>query len=72
MPEMRADHLAWCKGRALEYVDDGDLEGALASLASDLRKHPQTKPSAEITFLGVPHVLAGDGRGLRHFIEGFN
>jgi len=35
----RKEHLAWCKQRALEYVDMGDLEGAFGSLTSDLARN---------------------------------
>jgi hypothetical protein len=38
----RDEHLAWCKRRALEYVDTGDLTHAVASMASDLKTHPDT------------------------------
>ena len=38
----RDEHLAWCKRRALEYVDAGDLTHAVASMASDLKTHPDT------------------------------
>lgn len=38
----RDEHLAWCKERALEYVDRGELSNAVASMLSDLRKHPET------------------------------
>ena len=44
----RADHLAWCKSRALKYVDAGDLNQAYASMVSDLGKHPQTEDHAAI------------------------
>ena len=36
----RAEHLAWAKQRALEYVDRGELQQALDSIISDTRKHP--------------------------------
>ena len=38
----RDEHLAWCKRRALEYVGAGDLRQAVASMASDLKTHPDT------------------------------
>jgi hypothetical protein len=38
----KAAHLQWCKQRALEHVDAGDLGGAIASMQSDLAKHPET------------------------------
>ena len=34
----RAEHLAWCKTRALAYVDNGDCASAVVSLLSDLGK----------------------------------
>jgi hypothetical protein len=42
MTVTRDEHLAWCKKRALEYVDAGDLTNAVASMGSDLKKHPDT------------------------------
>lgn len=47
----RADHIAWCQRRALDFVDIGDLAQALASLQSDLRKHPNTA--------GHPAIVSG-------------
>ena len=38
----REDHIRWCKDRALEYVKLGDLDNAIASMQSDLTKHPET------------------------------
>jgi hypothetical protein len=38
----RSEHLQWCKARAIEYVDLNELKYAIASMASDLCKHPQT------------------------------
>lgn len=36
------EHIDWCKKRALEYVDDGDLTNAYASFMSDMSKHDET------------------------------
>lgn len=42
-----AEHFAWAQARALEYVDLNDPANAMASLVSDLGKHPGTAgPSA--------------------------
>jgi hypothetical protein len=38
----REDHLQWCKDRALEYVRAGEINLAIESMQSDLRKHPET------------------------------
>jgi hypothetical protein len=37
----RAEHMKWAKDRALEYADQGDTGNAIASLMSDLGKHPE-------------------------------
>jgi hypothetical protein len=70
----RQEHLAWCKQRALEYVEAGDLAQALTSMMSDLNKHPETKGHVGIE-LGVNLSLIGGlstSRDMRRFIEGFN
>ena len=70
----RGEHLAWCKQRALEYCDRGDLSDAFASMASDLGKHPETKNHSGIQ-LGMMMVMAGQldtPEKMRNFINGFN
>lgn len=70
----RSEHLQWCKERALEYVDAGDLTNAYASIASDLGKHPETENHAAIT-LGMMLMMSGKlstEHEMRKFIEGFN
>jgi hypothetical protein len=70
----RATHLAWCKKRALEYVNDGDAQGAFASMASDLGKHPDTQGHIGIQ-LGMMQMIGGmlsTPQDMRRFIEGFN
>jgi hypothetical protein len=75
MAEMtRAEHLAWCKTRALQYVDAGDINNAFASMASDLDKHPDTANHAGIN-LGMMLLMGGQlstAAEMRKFIEGFN
>jgi hypothetical protein len=70
----RDEHLAFCKKRALEYAAIGELQNAIISMMSDLRKHPETEDHSGIV-LGV--VLMASGRlSTRHdvekFINGFN
>jgi hypothetical protein len=70
----RTEHLAWAKQRALEYVDAGDLQGAFASLASDLRKHPETD-NPQLHALGLGLLMGGhlDTRAkMRDWIKGFD
>lgn len=68
----RAEHVTWCKERALEYVGAGDLRSALASLQSDLRKHPATARHAAID-RAMSLAVIGDldtAAQMRTFIEG--
>ena len=70
----RAEHLRWAKDRALVYADMGDVSQAMASLGSDLNKHPETKGHAGMELM---MMLAVNGhlstpREIRKFIEGFN
>lgn len=70
----RAEHLAWCKERALAYCDVGDATNAWASMASDLTKHPETEKHAAIE-LGMMMLMGGQLNSvpdMRKFIEGFN
>lgn len=72
----RREHLEWCKERALQYVDRGLFTLAIASLGSDLRKHPETVGSVQlVSDIGVPLVMrpgSPDAAEIRNFIEGFN
>lgn len=67
-----AEHFAWAKGRALEYVDLGDAGNAMASLVSDLGKHKGTAGilHEELLTLFAGEILIDGVRGARRFIEG--
>lgn len=71
----RAEHLAWCKERALEYCARGEVQGALMSMISDLGKHPETDPAKEMAMtLGMSLFMNGhlsDQTKMAHFINGF-
>lgn len=70
----RAEHLQWCKDRALEYVDMNDVNQAWSSIASDLRKHPETENHTAIE-LGMMLMIGGhlsSAEDMRKFINGFN
>lgn len=38
----RKDYMQWCKKRAHDYLARGDVKSAVASMCSDLGKHPET------------------------------
>ena len=72
--ETREEHVDWCKKRALEYVDRGDLANALSSMISDLSKHKETADHPAIMVgmqLSMSGMLDTTAR-MRKFIEGFN
>lgn len=68
----RDEHLAWCKRRALEYLDEGDVVNALTSMQSDLSKHEELKGIADkMAPLAMFIMVNPDLREARRYIEGF-
>lgn len=70
----REEHLAWCKRRALEYIDRGKVNEGLASMMSDMAKHPETaSPALDQMTIGLMMVgaLRTPAQARKH-IEGYN
>ena len=70
----RDEHVEWCKQRALEYVDKGELSDAFASMGSDLNKHPDTEGHPGIQ-MGMMLLVGGQldrPDQMRKFIDGFH
>jgi hypothetical protein len=68
----RDQHLAWCKERAHEYIETGDVQNAIQSMMSDLQKHDGTKNIApEVLALGFSVMLSKDRDQARRYIDGF-
>lgn len=74
MEMTRQEHLDWAKTRALEYLDEDDLTNALASMVSDMGKHPETiDHPASTLMMGLMMTGHLDNPSqVREFIEGFN
>lgn len=69
----RQEHLDWCKKRAREYLNNGDVTSAVTSMLSDMNKHPDTKLTSPIlTMLGMMAIQSGNELEVRRFIDGFN
>lgn len=70
----RAEHMAWCKARALAFVDSGDLSGAFASITADLKQHEGTAVHVgiELGHLLYLHGKLDTAQDMRHFIHGFS
>ena len=70
----RNEHVEWCKQRAIEYLEHGDVMQAFASMGSDLNKHPDTKDHPGVT-IGMQLIMIGNLSTvpeMRHFIDGFH
>jgi len=70
----RAEHLKWCKERALEYVNLDDLPQAFASFQSDMTKHPETDGHMALQ-MGTMLLIGGhlsSEREMTNWITGFN
>ncbi len=69
----RMEHLEWCKGRALKYLETGDIQNAIASMLSDLNKHKETQGICmAMGPMGMMAAMGNDVTEARRFIEGFN
>jgi len=70
----KADHMNWCKERALRCVEEGKLDKAWDLMVSDLGKHPETAGHVAIG-LGMMLKMLGNlntKAEVRKFIEDFD
>ena len=70
----RDEHVEWCKQRACEYLERGDVMQAFTSMGSDLDKHPDTKDHPGVK-IGLNLLMIGSLSTvpeMRHFIDGFH
>ena len=70
----RTQHLQWCKDRAMEYVDMGDMKQAHASFLSDMGKHEETVRHPAL-ILGFQMLMGGyldHPHEMKEWINGFN
>lgn len=70
----RQEHLQWCKDRALEYVNQNDINQAFASFQSDMTKHPETNGHMALE-MGTMLLLGGHlstTKQMSDWITGFN
>ena len=71
----REEHLEWCKQRAREYLDRGALAEAVASMGSDMDKHPETRMAGDkmgtLIYVAMFRITEGDVQGVRDWVEGF-
>ena len=71
----RSEHLQWCKDRAMEYVNVGDLSQAFASMCSDVMNHEETTCHQTTNELGMAQMMSGNldtKQKMQKWIEGYN
>jgi len=70
----RKEHLEWCKQRAFELIESGDLKGAFASFMSDMGKHPEASNHLALE-MGMTLLLSNNlstAIQMQNWIVGFN
>lgn len=70
----RSEHLDWCKQRANEYIEQGDLTSAFSSIQSDMTKHPETANHLALE-MGTMLLMGGHLKTqhqMKEWIDGFN
>jgi hypothetical protein len=66
----RDKYVERCKQRAFDYLDQGDLENAVASFVSNMNARPDCRLPYHLVSLGVLLLMANDSLGWRTLIEG--
>ena len=73
--ESRAEHLQWCKDRAIEILDNGgNVQDAYTSFISDMGKHLETMnhPAIEMGFMMLVSGFNQTSNEMKKFINDFN
>ena len=68
----REQYIERSKERALALLRVGRIREAVASMMSDMRKHPNCEVPHEIHTIGISAAAARDVAVARAYIEGFN
>ena len=68
----RQEHLQWCKDRANEYLDNGDVQQGVTSMLSDMGKHPETELQDVFKQMGMQALMSGSLYDAKNFVNGFN
>lgn len=66
----RSEHMKWCKQRAMAEINfSGKPEHAVASMISDLGKHPETADMQTVAMMMAMTVKTPEEA--KKFVEGF-
>lgn len=75
MERTRREHLDWCIQRAIEEMDFSKKPSqGLVSMASDLRKHPETNSEALVSMTMMQIMMKPNitRQEVINFLKGFN
>jgi len=77
MAESRAEHLQWCKNRAIMEYDYYPTQAekqrnGLTSMMSDMSKHPETQSDVVNHLCVMQMMVPMDRAAFVKFINGFN
>jgi hypothetical protein len=67
----REEHVAWCKERALEYAYNNELGNAIASMISDMKKHPECEVNSGLSMVGMLYAHQFSQHDVIEWIKGF-
>jgi hypothetical protein len=67
----RLERLEWCKQRAREYLNAGDVRNAICSMIGDLQTYDVGTKNEAIMALGIMIATNQDEVEARRWIEGF-
>ena len=67
----RDKYVERCKQRAFDYLDQDDLNGAVASFVKNMNARPDCEVPHHLASLGVLLLMENDALGWRALIEEF-
>lgn len=70
----REEHMQWCKERAHRELKECGAGSAIASMASDIMKHDETKMAPEMmgALIMAVSLDSGNPTAVARWIDGFN
>jgi len=65
------EHLEWCKTRARFYLERGDAINAVASMHSDLAKHPDWQRGKLLSLMTMVFATDPSLQNAQRIVEGY-
>ena len=71
----RQTHLQWCKDRAKEHLEKGDIANGMASFMSDMGKHEETAKTMNnglSKMICMQALMSNNAQECIRCVDGFN